>query len=133
MDLPQGVFDLAAPFDVDRVVFVNQDVGNGRVFEQRLEWSKTEEFVLNVVNEAFPFRCGQGHGFLRQHIFGKPRDFGVHLLRRERRQLRQVHPVDQGSMQARLYLLKAMGSVFNAAAVTVSVSVSVSGEPGFSN
>jgi hypothetical protein len=46
-----SAFDLSASLDVDRVVLVNQDVGDCRICEQRLEWSKSEEFVLNVVDQ----------------------------------------------------------------------------------
>ena len=41
-----------------------------------------------------------------QHAFRKTRDFRVNLLRRERLELGQVHPVDQGAMQTRLHLLE---------------------------
>jgi hypothetical protein len=45
-------FDLAFSFDVDRVVPVNENVGDGRVFEQWLEWPKSEELVLHVTYES---------------------------------------------------------------------------------
>ncbi len=76
--------------------------------EQRLEWSKSEEFVLNVVDQSLAFGDGQRHRFLGKHALGQTRDFRMDLLRSQRRQLGQIHPVDQRPVQTRLHLLERM-------------------------
>ena len=42
----------AAPFDVDRLVGVDQDVADGRILQQRLERAEAEDFVEHFLGEA---------------------------------------------------------------------------------
>ena len=44
---------------------------------------KSEELVLDVVDQSFPFGNGQRHGFLCEHAFGQARNFRVDLFRSE--------------------------------------------------
>src|SRR5882724_5856695 len=103
--------ELAVSLDEDPSIGVDQNVGNRRISQQRLERSEAEELMLDIIHQSLSFSGRKRHCFLGQHTFGESRDFRMNLLRRKRRKLRQVHPVYQGAMKPGFYLLKTMLAV----------------------
>ena len=53
-----GLFEHAVPLDVDLIVAVDQDVGDVRVLQQRLERAEPEELVQDVGDQRSRARTG---------------------------------------------------------------------------
>src|ERR1039457_5436194 len=58
-----GNFQFAGAFDVDTVEAVDQNVGNGGIFEQRLERAEAEDFVKDLARQLFALgeEIGRAH------------------------------------------------------------------------
>ena len=59
-----GAFQLAAAFDIDLGVAVDENVRDGRIGEQRLERPQAEHLVLDVADQASPARRRSEHRIL---------------------------------------------------------------------
>ena len=106
LNVDVGPLELAAPLDVDVLRRVDQDVGDRRVGEERLERPEAEQLVADFFDETLALVRRERRVFRQQQFFGEPRDFGVKLFGLEQPELRQIHAVDDRAMQARLDLLK---------------------------
>src|SRR5712691_4156553 len=113
-----GPLKLAAALYIDRMVRVDEDVRDSSVFQQGLDGSKPKQLMLDIVDQPFALGCGQRHRLLGEYAFSQARNFRMHLVGLERRQLGQVHPVDECAMKTRLHLLKRGLPVAVAAAGT---------------
>ena len=58
-----GQFEFAGAFDVDPVEAVDQNVGDGGIFEQRLERAEAEDFVENFARQPLAFGEAERNGF----------------------------------------------------------------------
>ena len=93
-----------ATLDVHLVVTVHQDVGDPRIFQQRLQWSETECLVHHVVHELFLLDAGEQALFRLAQLA----DEGAHFLSDdvERRAAKVLHvqPLHQLLVQAQTHL-----------------------------
>ena len=95
-----------AALDVDAVEAVDQDVGDRRVLQQRLERAEAEGLVHHVVHQPFLL------GAVEQALLGlaqladEDADLGADGVRRQRLQVLHVQPLDQLLVDADLQLLQ---------------------------
>ena len=71
-----GGLEFARPFHIDPVVAVDQDVGDGGIFEQRLERAQAEDLIQNFPGQALALGKAERHGLAvhrvpdqQQHFF----------------------------------------------------------------
>ncbi len=55
LEAQAGGLELAGAFHINLVVAVDQDIGDGRVFEQRFQRTQAEDFIENFAGQALPF------------------------------------------------------------------------------
>src|SRR5439155_7128101 len=71
--LDVGLLQLAAAFDVNLVRPVDQNIADGRVFEQHLQRAEAERFVEHLVDEAFAFHAVEQRVFrVAQPLYHQP-------------------------------------------------------------
>ena len=102
---------------------VDEDVADRRVGEERLKRAESEQLVAHLLDQALALDRGERRALDVQEVFGEARDLGVELFRLQLAELLQVHPVDDGAVQARLHLLEdllAVDDLFLARAVAAS-------------
>jgi hypothetical protein len=109
LELDARLFELAAALDVNLLRRVDEDVGDGRVGEQGLQRPEAEQLVADFADEPLAVGRGERRVLGQQEVFGEAGDLGVELLGFELAELGQVHPVDDGAVQARLHLLVEVG------------------------
>ena len=73
-------FENAAALDVDVLVGVDQNIGNGGIGEQRLERAETENFVENFLRKALAFLQVHGRGFADDQSFENLRHFAANIF-----------------------------------------------------
>ena len=100
-----GEFELAGALHVDPVEAVDQDVGNGGVFEQRLERAEAEDFVENFAREPFALGKAEGHDFAVDRIADDDQHFIARRVARSLAQFFQVEAVEDLAMQVGFDLL----------------------------
>ena len=91
-----GLLQHPAPFDIDRVVGVHQDVVDRRVLQQRLQRTKAEDLIQHLLRQPVAFRCGERNILLADQLLNS----GQQLLLRSgvlvhQRDLFQIQPLDQ--------------------------------------
>ena len=100
-----GRFQFAAALDVDLVEAVDEDVGDARIFEQRLERAKAEDFVENLAGQAFAFGKAEGHGFAVDRVADQDQNFLARGLAVGAAEFLQIEAVEDLAMEVGLYLL----------------------------
>ncbi len=86
-----GRFELAKALHVDVLVCVDQDIGDGRILEERFDRAKAGQLIEHFLNEIPELTRIERHA-LGEHIVG---DELVHLLA----QLRPRHPLDMREIE----------------------------------
>jgi hypothetical protein len=100
-----GQFQPAAPLDVHLVERVNQDVGNGRVVQQRLERAEAEHFVLDVEHQVMPLLLVQHDAFFFDDALNQQRQLVLELLGGQPLQPLQIDPVEDHLVHGLLQFL----------------------------
>ena len=100
-----GWFKLAGPFHVDLVVAINQDVGNGRVFEQRLERAEAKDFIQNFTGQAFALSETQRDGFAVHGVPDQQQNFFASSVAGSASQFLQIEAIEDLAMKIGLNLL----------------------------
>ena len=96
---------LAAAFHVDQVRGGDQNVADGGVLQQRLQWAKPENFVQDFFdNPVLLHQAERSLLFLNELGHGGP-DFRPHAFARHGRQRFQVDAIQQFAVQRELQLL----------------------------
>ena len=54
-ELDVGFFHLTAAFAVDVLGAVDQDIADRRIFQKKLQWAKSEDFVHDLFYQAITF------------------------------------------------------------------------------
>ena len=67
--------------------------------------------MAHLLDQALALDRGERRTLDVQEVFGEARDLGVELFRLQLAELLQVHPVDDGAVQARLHLLEDLLAV----------------------
>src|SRR5689334_12366331 len=94
----------ATPLDVNQFMGIHQDVADARIMQQRLEWTKAENLVEDVVCQPVAVGCAERHTLLGEQLKNDgqkslpPADvIGLNSCK-----LFQIHPPDQLMVQHRL-------------------------------
>ena len=98
-------FKLSGALDVDPVEAVDQDIGDGLVFQQRLERAQAKDLVENFAGEAFPFGKAERHDFAVDRIANDDQHFIARRVSRGFAQFFQVEAIEDLAMQIGFYLL----------------------------
>ena len=88
---------LAFALDVDLIVAVDEDVGDRRVAQERLERPETEQLVDDVGDQRFALEQAERRRLrlLLEHADDQAADFGLRVLAPHARQPLEVQPVQQ--------------------------------------
>ncbi len=70
-----AAFEAAAALDEDFVVIIDENIGDGIVFEQPFERAEAENFVENFAGEALAFLERDGSAFVSGEAFDDVGDF----------------------------------------------------------
>ena len=100
-----GQFEQAFALDVDLLVAVDQDVGDGRVLQQRLERAEAEDFVQNLVGDLLLLERAEQRRLVVDQRDHRLADFRADALIVDRRQRFEVDLVEQLAVKRELQLL----------------------------
>ena len=105
LEAQAGWLSFAGAFHVNLVVAVDQDVGDGRVFEQRLERTQAENLIQNFARQTFAFGEAERNRFAVHGVADQQQHFFASRRARCAAQFFQVQPVENLAMKIRLDLL----------------------------
>ena len=77
LELNRGTLQQAAPFDVNLVVVIHQDVGDRRVFQDGLQRAEPEHFIKDLLDDAIALRQRHWNVFLKQEFSDGASDFAA--------------------------------------------------------
>jgi hypothetical protein len=102
-----GLLEPAVPLDVDLVEPVDQDVGNVRIAEQRLERTESEQLVQHVADEALPLQQAERRRsrFIADHFHDEIADLGLGLLAGDAVQALEIQAIQELLVDPGLQLL----------------------------
>ena len=102
-----ALFEPAFALDVDPVVTVDEDVGDGRVAQEGLERPEAEQLVEDVGDERLALEEAERRrvGLLFEHAHDQPADLGLRVFAVHSRQALEVEPVEQVLVDLALDLL----------------------------
>jgi hypothetical protein len=89
-----SVSSSAAPLDVHLAAGVDQDVGHGRVVQQRLERAEAEHLVLDVEHQVMALLLVQDDALFLDDALDQQRQLVLELLAGQALQALQVDPVE---------------------------------------
>ena len=98
-------FELAGTFHVDLVVTVDQDVGDGRIFEQWFQRTQAEDFVENFARQTFAFGEAERNGFAVDRVAYQQQNFFASGVAGGAAQFFQVETVEDLAMKIGFDLL----------------------------
>jgi hypothetical protein len=100
----------AAALDIDAFMAVDQDIADGRVFQQRLERPEARHLVENFGDEFGQF-LGVERQPLDQYVFrNQLRDVAAHFIFRQFFQCREIDFIDQLAVQPHLGVEQLVGA-----------------------
>ena len=100
-----GQFEQALALDVDLLVAVDQNVGDGRVLQQRLERAQAEDLVQNLFGDLLLFERAEQRRLVVDQRDDRLAHFGAHALVVDGRQRFEVDLVQQLAVKRELQLL----------------------------
>ena len=100
-----GQLQQSLALHVDLLVAVHQDVGDGRVLQQRFERSQAEDFVQHLMADALLFGGGEQVGFLLHHGQDGLPHFGAYAVVIDAGEGLQVDALQQLAVQGEFQLL----------------------------
>jgi hypothetical protein len=109
---------LPVPLHVYLVEGVDQDIGDARVVDQRLQRPQPKDLVQDLLDELFPLLEVEGRGLAVQQAPDDLPNLGDRLFFVARAERAEVQPLEQLSVHSRAYLLK-----LGAAAADIEVRV----------
>src|SRR5262249_37346029 len=110
-ELDVGLLHLAAALGEDHVRPVDEDVADGRVLEQDLQWAEAERLVEHLVDEALALHA------VEQRVLGVAQarddqaDLAAEGVALEVADARQVEAIDELAVDEPLELLEALGAL----------------------
>ncbi len=93
-------------FDVDSIVAVDQDVGDGRIFQESFQRPEAEGLVHDLVHEAFLIRAGEQAFFILAQIANHDAHFRANGVRRKRAKVLHVQALHQLLVNADFHLIE---------------------------
>ena len=99
----------AAALHIDAFVAVDQDIGDGRVLEQRLERAEAGHLVENLGDEVVELLLVERQPLDQDVLRDELLDVRAHLVFRQLLQRRQIDLFDQPAMQAHLGVEQLVG------------------------
>src|SRR5580658_2525933 len=100
-----GQFQLAGAFDVNLIEAVDQNVGNGMVFEQGLERTKAEDLVEDFARQPLPLGEAERNHLAVDRVADEDEDFFAGRVAVGAAQFFQIKAIEDLAMQVCLYLL----------------------------
>ena len=100
-----GDFELAGALDVDAVEAVDENVGDGRILEQRLERAEAENFVENLARQALAFGKAERHGLAVDRIADEDKNFFAGGIAGGAAEFFEVEAIEDLAMQVGFDLL----------------------------
>ena len=98
-------FQLARALNVNPVIAVDQNVGDGVVFEQRLERAEAENFVEDFARQPLALGKAERNDLAVDRIPDEDKNFFTRCISSAAAQFFQIKTVENLAMQVRLYLL----------------------------
>ena len=99
------MFDLARALNVDAVETVHQNVGDGGIFEQRLQRTQAEDLVENLARQSSALVITERDGFAADRVTDNDQDFISSRVAGSLAQFFQVEAVENLAVQVSFYLL----------------------------
>jgi hypothetical protein len=96
----------AAPLYINQVFVIDEDIGDGGVLQQRLEWAEPEDFIEKLRLNLVFLGCIQWHLLLRHDFHHQVRDRLPGFSVIHGRQFLQVHFRDQRTVNVGLQLFE---------------------------
>ena len=100
-----GEFEFSGALDVNPVVAVDENVGDGVVLEQRLERTEAEDFVEDFAREAFAFGEAERDDFIVDGVADEDENFFAGGIAVGAAEFFEIEAVEDFAMQVGFYLL----------------------------
>src|ERR1700675_4962798 len=100
-----GDFELAGAFDVYAIKAVDENVGNGGIFEERLERAQAEDFVENLARQLLALGETERNRLAVHRIANQDEHFFARRISGRAAQFFQVEAIEDLAVQVRLDLL----------------------------
>src|SRR5215207_9607375 len=107
-ELDIGLFEFAAALDINLVGTIDEDIADGRVFEQDLERAEAKRLVEHLVDEAFALHAVEERVFGIAQAFDDEADFAPQRVAGQVADARQVKLVDELAMNDALEFIEAL-------------------------
>jgi len=95
-----------APFHIDFVKAVDQNVGDGGIFEQRLQRAQAENLVEDLARQAFALGKAERHNFGVDRVAYNDQHFVARRIAGGLAQFLQIEAVEDLAVQVGFDLLK---------------------------
>ena len=90
---------------------VDQNIADGRVFEEHFQGAEAERLVEHFVDEAFAFHAIEERVFRIAQAFDDEADFAAKRIARQVADARKIELVDQLAMNQPFEVFEALGTV----------------------
>ncbi len=100
-----GDFQFAGALDVDAVEAVDENVGDGRILEERFERAEAENFVENLARQLLALGKAERHGLAVDRTADEDKNFFARGIAGGAAEFFEVETVEDLAMQVRLDLL----------------------------
>ena len=90
-----GQLKLAAAFDIDLIVAVDQNIGNRLIREQWLKRTEADHFIDDIIGEIFDLGSAHGKALIGDRFGHENTNLRAQLVRRHLVEIRQIQFVDQ--------------------------------------
>jgi hypothetical protein len=104
--------EFAVAFDVDLVIAVDEDIGDGGFLEERLERTEAEDFIEDLFDHLVGFGGGHGNAFVFEEAFDDAADFGADAILGQGGDFFEVEDADELFMDFGLELEIAVGGAY---------------------
>src|SRR3954454_24327987 len=94
LEVDLGLLELSKALDEAFLVGVDQNVGDGRVFQQRLDWPKAGHFIDDLIPEGLQLTLIKRNVFAPNIVSDIVADDADELLARHLLQIREVELID---------------------------------------
>ena len=100
-----GDLEFAGALDVDAVEAIDQDVGDGRILEQRFERTEAEDFVQDFARQALALGEAERNGFAVDRVADQDQDFFARRIAGGPSEFFQVETIEDLAVQVGFDLL----------------------------
>src|SRR5208282_5457489 len=100
-----GDFELASALDVDAVEAVDENVGNGGIFEQRFEWAQAKNFVEDLARQLLALGKAKRNRLAVDRTANEDENFLARRISSGAAEFFEIEAIENLAMQVRLNLL----------------------------